>query len=452
MKKLVVMVAPFNTRSGYGDHARSIFYSIMDRKDIDIKCIDVKWGSTPRNHLRPEVPRHKKLLDSFTNHQDIKQQPDVYIDIRIPNEYGGGGKFNIGITAGVETDIVSPEFIAGMNNMDLNIVPSNFTANTFKKCSYDQMQDMPDGSKQKTGQVSLQKPISVLFEGVDTDIYKPLSKEEIKSTFTDDLDNLIKESFAYLHVGQWTKGGYGEDRKNIPLMIKCFLQAFTNHSNPPALVLKTSGADFSILDKEETIKNIEKIKKQFSSANTLPSIYLIHGDLTIQEMSYLYNNPKIKCFISCTHGEGFGRPLLEATCCGLPVIASKWSGHMDFLNEKESLLIEGFVKEVPKGQIWKPIIVEPSKWFNVTESDVIRKVRMFHKKHSIFMKKGKRLGKTNLREFSLDKMASKFNTILDNVFKQIPSAMSLKLPKLKKAGEKPKTDTTVKLPKLKKIT
>ena len=304
------MVAPFNTRSGYGDHARSIFYSIMDREDIDIKCIDVKWGGTPRNHLRPEVPRHKKLLDTFVNQQQIKQQPDVYIDIRIPNEFGNGGKFNIGITAGVETNVVSPEFIAGMNNMDLNIVPSNFTATTFKNCSYDQVQDMPDGSKQKTGQVSLQKPISVLFEGVDTDVYKPLESQNINSDFTKELDGLIKENFAYLHVGQWTRGKYGEDRKNIPLLIKCFLQAFTNHPNPPALVLKTSGADFSILDREDTIKNIKNIKKKFASANTLPSIYLIHGDLTIEQMSHLYNNPKIKCFITCTHGEGFGRPLL----------------------------------------------------------------------------------------------------------------------------------------------
>tara|TARA_A100001011_G_scaffold344705_1_gene379894 strand:+ start:1473 stop:2837 length:1365 start_codon:yes stop_codon:yes gene_type:complete len=454
MKRLVVMVAPFSTRSGYGDHARSIFYSIMDRDDIDVKCIDVKWGSTPRNHLRPEVPRHKKLLDAFVNQQQIKQQPDVYIDIRIPNEFGGGGKVNIGITAGVETNVVSPEFLAGMNNMDFNIVPSNFTANTFKNCTYDQMQDMPDGSKQKTGVVNLQKPISVLFEGVDTDVYKPLNQNEIDSEFTNDLTDLVKEDFAYLHVGQWTKGKYGEDRKNIPLLIKCFLQAFTNKPNPPALVLKTSGADFSILDREDCIKNIKEIKKKFSSADSLPSIYLIHGDLTIQQMSQLYNNPKIKCFISCTHGEGFGRPLLEASCCGLPVIASKWSGHLDFLDDKDSLLIDGHLKDVAESQLWKPIIVKPSKWFNVTEADVIRKIRMFHKKYPIFLKKGKRLGKKNHREFSLDKMAIKFNSILDEVLKKVPStpsAMPLKLPKLKKVDSKPETNT-IKLPKLKKIT
>ena len=445
------MCAPFNTRSGYGDHARSFFYSIMDRDDIDIKCIDVKWGSTPRNHLNPDVPRHKRLLDAFVHFEDIKQQPDVYIDIRIPNEFANPGKFNIGITAGVETDVVSPEFLSGCNNMNLIIVPSRFTAETFSKCNYDQMQDMPDGKKEKTGEVKLERPIKVLFEGVDTDIYRPLNSSEIKSDFTDELNNLLKEDFVYLHVGQLTRGKYGEDRKNIPLMLKCFLQAFTNNPNPPALLLKTNGANFSVLDRKETIARIEEIKNKFSEVDTIPNVYLIHGDLTIKEMAMLYNNPKIKGFVSCTHGEGFGRPMLEASCCGLPVMASKWSGQMDFLNDKESLMINGHLGEIPDSQVWEPIVVKPGQWYNVNEGDVIRKFRMFHKKFRIINKKGKRLGRTNHRKFSLTNMAKKFNSILDEVLKTIPNPVALNLPKLKKVKDD-KSQATIKLPKLKKVT
>tara|TARA_Y100000296_G_scaffold83686_1_gene115292 strand:+ start:987 stop:2345 length:1359 start_codon:yes stop_codon:yes gene_type:complete len=452
MKKSVLMCAPFNTRSGYGDHARSIYYSIMDRDDIDIKCVDVKWGTTPRNHLDPNISRHKKLLDSFTAPDSISQQPDIYIDIRIPNEFQNPAKFNIGITAGVETDVVSPEFLMGCNNMNLIIVPSNFTAETFKRCNYDQNQEV-DGKQQKIGQVRLERPIEVLFEGVDTDVYKPLNSSEIKSDFTDELNNLLKEDFVYLHVGQLTKGKYGEDRKNIPLMIKCFLQAFTNNPNPPALLLKTNGASFSILDKKETVTRIEEIKNKFSEADVIPNIYLIHGDLTIKEMAMLYNNPKVKGFVSCTHGEGFGRPMLEASCCGLPVIASKWSGQMDFLNDKESLMINGHLKEIPDSQVWEPIVVKPGQWYNVNEADVIRKFRMFHKKFKIINKKGKRLGRTNHRKFSLTNMAKKFNSTLDEILKSIPNPVALNLPKLKKVkDDKSKSQTTIKLPKLKKVT
>ena len=174
------MIAPFNTRSGYGDHARSLFYSIMDREDLDIKCLDVKWGNTPRNHLRPEVPRHKKLLDTFVNQDQIQSQPDILIDIRIPNEFVSGAKVNIGITAGVETDVVSPAFLEGMNRMNFNIVPSKFTADTFNRCVFDKMEDLPNGQKKKVGEIKNEKPIAVLFEGVDTDVYYPKDKHQLE--------------------------------------------------------------------------------------------------------------------------------------------------------------------------------------------------------------------------------------------------------------------------------
>ena len=451
MKRSVVMIAPFNTRSGYGDHARSIYYSIMDREDLDIKCLDVKWGSTPRNHLRPEVKRHQKLLSSFTTQDKITNQPDVLIDIRIPNEFAQGGKVNIGITAGVETDIVSAVFLEGMNKMSFNIVPSKFTADTFNRCIFDKMKDQPNGEKQKIGEIKNEKPIKVLFEGVDTDVYSPKEKHQLEKKLYGELDDLIKEDFAYLHVGQWGKQGFGEDRKNIGVMIKSFLKSFANIPNAPALVLKTNGANFSVLDKADIKKRIKEVKDMFKGVE-LPNIYLIHGDFTIEEMSTLYNHPKIGAFITCTHGEGFGRPMLEASCCDLPVIASKWSGHLDFLTDSESMLIDGFIKPVPKSALWKPIIVEPSKWFDVNEADVVRKIRTFHKKRKLIQKKATRLGKANRRKFSLTAMAIEFNKIIDQALQSVPQPVSLKLPKLKKVGGESSKPAIIKLPKLKKVT
>jgi len=451
MKHNVLMIAPFNTRSGYGDHARSIYYSIMDRDDLDIKCLDVKWGNTPRNHLRPEVPRHKKLLNTFIRQDQIQGQPDILIDIRIPNEFATGAKINIGITAGVETDVVSPAFLEGMNRMNFNIVPSKFTADTFNRCVFDKMQDAPNGEKQKVGDIRNEKPISVLFEGVDTDVYFPRDKNQLDKGLTKELNELIKEDFAYLHVGQWGNQGFGEDRKNIGVLIKSFLKSFSNIPNSPALVLKTNGANFSLLDRENIKKRIQSVKDMFEGVD-LPNIYLIHGDFTIEEMSTLYNHPKISAFITCTHGEGFGRPMLEASCCDLPVIASKWSGHLDFLTDSESMLIDGFIKPVPKSVLWENIIVEPSKWFDVNEADVVRKIRTFHKKRKLIQKKAVRLGKKNRRKFSLKAMATEFNNIIDAVLKEIPQPVSLKLPKLKKVDSDSKQPSKIKLPKLKKVT
>ena len=145
--------------------------------------------------------------------------------------------------------------------------------------------------------------------------------------------------------------------------------------------------------------------------------------------------------------------MAEATCCDLPVIASNWSGHLDFLSDKDSLMINGSLTEVPDSMIWSPIIIKPSKWFTVNEVDVVRKLRMFYKKHKLITKKAKRLGKKNRREFSLKAMSDKFNKILDNVLQSIPQSVGLKLPKLKKVGsDESSKPAKIKLPKLKKMT
>jgi len=454
MKKQVLMCAPFNTRSGYGDHARSIFYSIMDREDLEIKCVDVRWGSTPRNHLDPSVPKHKKLLDTFIDGKNIKTQPDIYIDIRIPNEFQTPARFNIGITAGVEADICSAEFVQGCNKMNLNLVTSNFTKETFMRSVYDKVNN---DTKQPEGEVRISKPMEVLSEGIDTDIYKPIPDlGRSDDPFKKEIYDLIKENFVYLHVGQWGKGGYGHDRKNIGVMIKTFYQAFSNTPNPPALLLKTNGADFSILDKKETIKKIRLERDKFKSADSLPNVYLLHGDLTLEQMAILYNLPKVKAMLSCTHGEGFGRPLAEATCCDLPVIASAWSGQLDFLNPKQSVFLDGKLTPIPKSMIWKPIIVEPGKWFTVDEGDVIRKLRFFKDNHKTIKNSAKKLGMYNRGKFSLKTMAKTFSGIIDKALASIPEApkpMSLKLPKLNKVGStQTKKPATIKLPKLKKVT
>ena len=149
------------------------------------------------------------------------------------------------------------------------------------------------------------------------------------------LNEKIPEKFAFLSVGQWGNGGFGEDRKDIGTTIKVFYETFANKKNQPALILKTNGATYSILDREDILNKINQVKSQFPPDWGLPNVYLLHGDMSEVELNYLYNHPKVKSFVSFTHGEGFGRPLLEASMTGLPIITSNWSGHKDFLNRDE---------------------------------------------------------------------------------------------------------------------
>ena len=218
----------------------------------------------------------------------------------------------------------------------------------------------------------------------------------------------------------------------------------------PALILKTNGATFSTLDKADVLKKIKNVKNKFPSDWKLPNVYLLHGDLSKKEMNYLYNHPKVKAMVSFTHGEGFGRPLLEATMTGLPVIASGWSGQLDFLDRDKSLLIQGNFEKVPKSVVWQDIIIENSQWFTVDETSAYKAFNYVFKNNFDVKKNAKSLMNINRKKFTLNQMAEKLNEIVTPYIDKVPSQVKLNLPKLKKVGnsELPK----IKLPKLKKVT
>ena len=442
MKKLMLICAPVTSRSGYGDHARDLVRAFLKLDKFNVKILDVPWGQTPRNALDNELD--KNIIDCILSEPKLDSQPDVYVDIRIPNEFQTYGKINIGITAGIETTAVSNAWIEGCNKMDLVIVPSEHSKKGFVSALYEKIQQLPNGKKQKLGELKLEKPIESVFEGVDENLFKPIDNSSL------DLVDDIKEDFCFLHVGLWGKGGYGEDRKDISKLIKVFYESFANKKQQPALILKTNQATFSILDREECLKRINKIKSKFPKDWNLPNVYLLHGSLSSENMNKLYNHPKVKCFVSLTHGEGFGRPMLEASMVGLPVITSAWSGQMDFLSQTDSMLLGGELVQVPKSQHWKDIIVADSQWFNVNETQAYKAMNYCFENYDEVKEKALNLMKVNRDKFTLDKMSEKLGEIVIPFVDKIPQQVGLQLPKLKKIGNsKP---PKIKLPKLKKVT
>ena len=444
MKKLMLICAPVSSRSGYGDHARDLVKAFLKLNKFDVKIFDVPWGETPRNALHPMGDI--EIINCILPQPQVDRQPDVYVDIRIPNEFQTHGKINIGITAGIETTAVSNSWIEGCNKMDLVIVPSEHSKDGFVKALYEKMQTLPDGKQQKVGELKLEKPIEVVFEGVDEDVYKPIDDSSLNL-----VDN-IKEDFCFLHVGMWGKGGYGEDRKDIGKLVKIFYESFANKKEQPALILKTSGATFSILDREECLSKINNVKSMFPKDWNLPNVYLLHGSLSTEEMNKLYNHPKVKAFVSLTHGEGFGRPLLEATMAGLPVIASAWSGQMDFLSQTDSILIGGELKKVPKSQHWKDIVIPESQWFNVNETQTYKAMNYCFENYGEIKEKALNLMKINRDKFTLDKMSEKLNKVITPYVDKTPTQVGIQLPKLKKVSDSKSELPKIKLPKLKKVT
>ena len=393
------------------------------------------------NALHEDDPNDKIIIDRLLQEPNLPNQPELHFHIVIPNEFSPMGKYNIGITAGLEKTVCPPQWIEGMNRMDMNIVPSNFVKDVMTSIGFDIADDK---TKETKGHLKVEKPTEVLFEGVDTKIFKK-TKEFTKDLVTE--LKQVKESFNFLYVGHWLQGGLGEDRKDTGMLVKVFLETFKNKKNKPGLIMKTSGATVSILDREDILKKITDIKETIKG--DLPNVYLLHGDLTDDEMNGLYNHPKVKAHVTLTHGEGFGRPLLEATISGKPVIATNWSGHLDFLHKDNAILLGGGLDEVPKRAFPDDMYAESSQWFTVNypeASAVMKDVYDNYKKYTLNANK---LSKINKSKFSLDAMTKKLGKILDEYVPEFPKEVELKLPKLKKVDstEQPK----IKLPKLKKV-
>ena len=249
------------------------------------------------------------------------------------------------------------------------------------------------------------------------------------------------------YVGHWLQGNLGEDRKDTGMLVKVFLETFKNMKKKPGLIMKTSGATFSILDREELLKKINILKQQVDG--DLPNIYLLHGDFTDEEMNELYNHPKVKAHVNLTHGEGFGRPLLEASISQKPIITSNWSGHLDFLPKNLAILLDGQLTRVEGGSVPDDMLVEGSQWFTVNYQQASAVIKDVYKNYRKYTLNAKKLGMVNKSKFSLDAMTKELGKILDKYVPEFPKEVKLNLPKLKKVDstEQPK----IKLPKLKKV-
>lgn len=424
--RTVVIASPVATQSGYGHHAREVITNIIEQKgtEWDIKLVSLPWGHTPFTYpLTPDI--NKRIIPL-----PLQFQPDIWIQITVPNEFQTIGKFNIGVTAGTEGDICPESWIDNLNKMQLVIVPSEFTKQVFENTS-------------KKHNKPITTKIEVIPEYFDEEIYnnnKLIGKLEV-------LDQ-IEESFAFLSTGHWLQGQIGEDRKNISGLIYCFFETYKNQKNTPALILKTSGATYSVTDRLDIESKINQIKNNFRKCK-LPNVYILHGDLTDEEMNLLYNHPKVKAMVSFTKSEGFGRPLLEFSTTGKPIAAPHYSGQADFLKKDFICEIKGGLTEVhPSAQT--DFIIKGSKWFSPDYKYAGKMMQDIQKNYKHWLELGKRQRYFVNSTFTKTAIAETYKNVLSNIdtmLTNVPQQVSLNLPKLQKTESSPK----ITLPKLKKV-
>ena len=432
MKPLFIISCPIDTYSGYGSRSRDLVKSIIELDKYDVKILPQRWGNTPWGFIEDHDEKWGFLKQHILQQPQLPKQPEIWAQVTIPNEFQPIGKFNIGFTAGIETTVCAPDWIDGLNRMDLNIVSSEHSKKVFEDSTFEQKDER---TGQIVRQIKLEKPVKVLFEGADLETYKPIKSSEVK-----DIDlREVKEDFAFLFVGHWLQGDLGEDRKNVGLLVKAFYETFKNKMKKPALILKTAGAGASYLDRERLLQKIAQIKATVNS-NNIPNVYLLHGDFTDEEMNQLYNHSKVKAMVNLTKGEGFGRPLLEFSLVKKPILTTGWSGHTDFLNPEFTTMVEGELTNVHPSAANQWLIQE-SQWFSPNHGQVGHYMKDMFEHYKKYNDGATRQAYQSKTKFSFEEMKNKIGEILDETVPEFPKEVQLTLPKLKK----------IELPKLKKV-
>jgi ADP-heptose:LPS heptosyltransferase/glycosyltransferase involved in cell wall biosynthesis len=400
-KILLHLRAPVRSASGYGVHARQIIdYLLTD--DRFLVCLeDIPWGSTPSIHEQdlesPQVLKsYYEAMLAYETASKEKRQFHLSVQVTIPNEFSKRAQVNIGVTAGIEVDRANIEWIRKCNEMDIIVVPSKFSADILGNTAY-QITEAGQSRVEK-----IEKQIFVIPEWFN----KPAKIDELNIKFSTDKNLLF--------VGLWgNKGGFGEDRKNVSDLIRLFLTECRDRADV-GLVLKTSIITNSPEDLFHTKEKIKQIRSSFPDAKC--KIHLVHDHLTDSEMWSLYHHKQIQGFISLTHGEGWGLPLLEAAASGLPVIATDWSGHKDFLRQNFGFLPLNYeLKDIPDCQHWQGVMERGSRWACVDDSEVKRRLKKFFESSAVPRKQAQENIPWLESNFSKTKVCSIWREFFDGI-------------------------------------
>ena len=353
--KNVILRGPVLTQSGYGVHCRQVARWLLNRQDVSLKIIATPWGDTP--WIVDSMSCGGLIGEIMKRTSPQIEVGDISFQLQLPNEWDTRlARFNVGLTAGVETDKCNPEWINSINQMNMIIVPSQHVKMTFLS----------------TGNVNV--PIHVVPEAfIDECLLDNDSLPKIQEFST---------SFNFLIFGQITGNNPFNDRKNMYLTVKWLSEVFK--SDPDVgIVIKTNVGRNSKKDCETTTNTFRQLAHEARQGSPGPKIHLLHGEMSDKDVAALYRHPQMKALVTLTRGEGFGLPILEASASGLPVIATGWSGHLDFLNQGKFINVFYSLMDIHKTRVDNKIFVQGSRWAESQEDDFKKKVLKFRNNNAI---------------------------------------------------------------------
>ena len=387
MKKKILVRGPVLSQSGYGEQARFALRALKTREDdYDIHVQPIRWGNTGWIWEDTEDRRWMDKAITKTAHYTREGgQFDMSLMVTIPNEWEKLAPINIGYTAGIETDRVSPGWLFKGNEMDRIVVVSDHSKGVFE----DTLAKGKDPETEEEVSYQLSTPIHSVGYAVRN--FEPESIDGFKPT----------TGFNFLCVSQWGP------RKNFENTIKWWVEEF--HDQKVGLILKTSLANNSMIDKSKTEDLLKNILSKYE--NRKCKVYMLHGDLSDGQMKWLYQHEKVKCLINAAHGEGFGLPMFEAAQAALPILTIGWSGQMDYLvhdGREYFAKVDHTLKNVSREAVWDGVIQEDSKWAYAEQGSFKMQLRKIRKNWKSFKKTAVQLQNIVNEKYSEEVMYKEF--------------------------------------------
>ena len=406
MLKKILIKGPVLSRSGYGEQSRFALQAVRSRPDLfDIYIINIPWGQTGQmSGDSEEIQFINSCIVKAAQYVQGRGQFDISLQITVPNEFEKIAPVNIGYTAGIETTKVSPEWIQKSNECtDRLIVVSNHSKRVFEQTTY----DVKDQHGNEIKGYGLQVPIEA--------VNYPVRNQE-----PEEMDISFRTDKNFLVVSQWGP------RKNLDNTIKWFVETFKDDKEV-GLAVKTNLASDSVMDREATQHRLGALLK--SCGEHKCSVYLIHGEVSPGSLAWLYEHPTMKALINIGHGEGFGLPLFEAACHGLPLITTTWSGQMDFIckpNKKGKqvpriIRVDYDINQVQPQAVWPGIIQADSKWAFAKESSFKNALKECLEKETHYRQSALGLQNHILEKFKAEKMHKQF---VDFILEGLPEENS----------------------------
>lgn len=287
---------PLMDSSGYGSAARQYVYSIQTVKDIDLTLHYETFETEKTNHGE----RHAKIKELLEKnipykYHIIHMTPDLFSRLKENNKY------NIGYAAW-ETDRLPRNWADYCNQMNEIWVPSDYNVGCFKRSG-------------------VTVPVIKIPHAIEIDKDNQINtKLEITS------DN----SFIFYSIGQWI------ERKNMLGLLKAYLTEFDSDEKV-CLVIKSYRLNTSIKE-QEIIKEQVKALKATLRLNQYPPIKFFGQLFTRDEIKALHNACDV--YVAPVRSEGWGIPIAEAMTYEKPVIATNYSGQIEFAKPEHSYLID----------------------------------------------------------------------------------------------------------------